>query len=56
MAQVAQALASGQVLECWYDLSPPRWGGIDADAGPRNAAFRGRMAPLPTLYMRGSGR
>lgn len=51
MAQVAQALASGQVQVVEYDLSPAEVDGIDADAGPQGMQrFEGKIAPLPSLY------
>ncbi|MER0433658.1 diguanylate cyclase [Aeromonas caviae] len=49
MAQVAQALASGQVQVVEYDLSPAEVDGIDA--GPQGMQrFEGKIAPLPSLY------
>ena len=51
MAQVAQALASGQVQVVEYDLSPAEVEGIDAEAGPQGMQrFEGKIAPLPSLY------
>ena len=50
MAQVAQALVSGQVQVVEYDLSPAEVDGIDADAGPQGMQrFEGKIAPLPSV-------
>ena len=50
-AQVAESLASGQVLVVEYELSAAEVGGINAAAGPQGIQrFEGKIAPLPSLY------